>query len=390
MIPFISLSSSIVSIPASTLRWTLFITAFWSVVTLITALQMYDVAAVQNAGVPFGLVLLRQTVMWFVWTGFTAIAISVTRAFPLQGSGQELVQRAAVHLCAMLGVILLHLLLRLSWRRFVPDTELPAVPAALNKAGRSLVIILDALLYWVIVAGYSALSFYRRLRERELLTAHLETQLVEARLAALRMQINPHFLFNALNSISTLVREVRTKEALKALSQLSSLLRTTLDESLHSKNGDYSLLRDELAFLDRYIALEQLRFHDRLLVTKDIEPRSGIEEALLPTLILQPLVENAIKHGIGGLINAGLLIITARKQAEKLVVSIEDDGAGLPPEWEAHPSYGVGLTNIRERLHTLYGECDGERASLLIEPRTPFGTRVTLMIPFQQSCLTIE
>jgi signal transduction histidine kinase len=357
------------------LRWTLAITVFWALVTLVTAQQLYELPAVQDSGISFWFVLARQTVFWFVWAAFTGLAIAAARAFPLHGTLPMLTQRAAVHLCAMLGVILLHLLIRLAWRRFMPDGELAGVPASFYRAGRSVAIVIDALLYWAIVAGYSALSFYRRLRQHELHTAHLETQLAEARLAALRMQINPHFLFNALNSISTLVREIRTKEAVKALSELGSLLRTTLDESL--TKGDVSLLRDELAFLDRYIALEQLRFHERLLVMRDIEP--DVAEALVPTLILQPLVENAIKHGIGGRIEAGLLIITAHKRNGKLVVSIEDDGAGLPPHWSERPRYGVGLSNVRERLQTLYAD----RATLALEPRTPTGTKVTLAIPLQ-------
>jgi LytS/YehU family sensor histidine kinase len=177
----------------------------------------------------------------------------------------------------------------------------------------------------------------------------LATELVQARLQALRMQLNPHFLFNTLNTISALIHE-NPDAADRMIVRLSELLRRTLDR------GDVQEvpLREELEFLRSYLDIEQMRFPDRLTVTFDIEPKT--QELLVPQLILQPLVENALRHGILPREEAGRVEISARVvDGQHLELKVRDDGSGLPAANGSPGREGIGLQNVRSRLAQLYG-----------------------------------
>lgn len=208
----------------------------------------------------------------------------------------------------------------------------------------------DIFKYWIIVLGHLGWQYYKAYRERERQAAALATELVQARLQALRMQINPHFLFNTLNTISALIHD-NPEAADRMVIRLSELLRRTLDR------GDVQEvpLREELDFLRSYLAIEQMRFPDRLAVNYQIEPRS--QELLVPHLILQPLVENALRHGILPREEAGRIDISARVDGEHLELKVRDNGNGLDA---AHANgnggrEGIGLKNVRSRLAQLYG-----------------------------------
>jgi two-component system LytT family sensor kinase len=229
--------------------------------------------------------------------------------------------------------------------------------------------------YWIIVLGYLGWHYYKAFRERERHAAVLATELVQARLQALRMQINPHFLFNTLNTIAALVRE-NPDAAERMIVRLSELLRRTLDR------GDVQEvpLREELDFLRSYLEIEQMRFPDRLTVTFDIEPKAN--ELLVPHLILQPLVENALRHGILPREEAGRIEISARlvgwgerpreaglegndetarqeprptSESQYLELKVRDNGNGLAPANGTPEREGIGLKNVRSRLAQLYG-----------------------------------
>ena len=203
--------------------------------------------------------------------------------------------------------------------------------------------------YWVVVFAHLGWRYYQAYRERELQAAALATELVEARLQALRMQINPHFLFNTLNTIAALVHE-QPESAERMIARLSDLLRRTLDR------GDTQEvpLREELDFLKSYLEIEQMRFPDRLTVTFDIEPRAN--ELLVPHLILQPLVENALRHGIMPREEAGRIEISAHlAEGEHLELKVRDNGNGLTAANTTSAREGIGLKNVRSRLSQLYG-----------------------------------
>jgi two-component sensor histidine kinase len=230
--------------------------------------------------------------------------------------------------------------------------------------------------YWIVVLGHLGWHYYKAFRERERQASALATELVQARLQALRMQINPHFLFNTLNTISALIRE-NPDAADRMIVRLSELLRRTLDR------GDVQEvpLREEIEFLKSYLEIEQMRFSDRLAVTYDIEPKAN--DLFVPHLILQPLVENALRHGIMPREEAGRIEISARvsgwgerprepglegndetarqeprptSESQYLELKVRDNGNGLSPASGTQEREGIGLKNVRSRLTQLYGD----------------------------------
>src|SRR5207249_6432180 len=190
-------------------------------------------------------------------------------------------------------------------------------------------------IYWAIVLAHLGWGYYQQSRERERQASALATELVRTRLEVLRMQLNPHFLFNTLHTISALIHE-NPEDADRIVARLSELLRVSLEQS----DSQEVPLRQELSFLERYLQIEQTRFQDRLAVELDIE--SGLDDILVPSLILQPLVENAIRHGIAPREDMGRLKIAARRLNGMLELKVGDNGPGLPEiEVASHPE-GVG------------------------------------------------
>jgi len=201
-------------------------------------------------------------------------------------------------------------------------------------------------LYFTILGCIYAFTYYREARERASQQARLTAQLAEARLSALRMQLNPHFLFNSLNDITVLVRDQNTRDASRMLELLSGILR----QVLQSGKRQEVTLDEELRFIEKYLAIEQVRFSDRLQVRWSIDP--DVRDALVPEFILQPLVENAVRHGVSKRSEAGLIEITGLESDGELVLGVQDDGPGCV----AASNAGVGLANTRARLETLFGE----------------------------------
>jgi two-component system LytT family sensor kinase len=199
--------------------------------------------------------------------------------------------------------------------------------------------------------------------------SRLSEQLTGARLAALQAQLNPHFLFNSLNTIAVLVRDGDSREAARVVEQLSEVLRRTL-----SRKENETALEDELELVRQYLAVEQARFSDRLRPQFDVDPSTL--GAAIPTFALQHLVENAVRHGIARRTEAGRVAIAARRDGEMLEVTVEDDGPGIADD--APQTAGHGLENTRERLRTLYGG----RASLNVT-RKEQGTIARLRVPFR-------
>ncbi len=228
--------------------------------------------------------------------------------------------------------------------------------------------------FWACPGPHAhALLFYGRSRDRERRGLELESRLTQARLQALRMQINPHFLFNTLNSISSLVYD-QPKVADEMIGSLSDLLRVTLNTSHRQEVA----LREELEFLDQYLFIEQTRFGDRLTVTKEIDPT--VLDAAVPNLILQPLVENAFKHGIEARLGPGAITVSARRDGERLRLSrVSDSGRSSPAGSPPRLIEGVGLSNTRARLRGLYGD----RATVVFGPRPECGFQVVMHLPLR-------
>jgi len=231
---------------------------------------------------------------------------------------------------------------------------------------------LDVLVYGSVMGLCLAITGFRTSQERERRAVELEARLASARLQALRMQINPHFLFNALNSIATLVY-VDPRAADEMLGDLSGLLRRSLD----SMDAQEIPLVQELEFIAGYIRIEQRRFGERLRVEQRVPDELG--SALVPALVLQPLVENAIRHGIEPRRGPGLVVIEAAREGGALRLVVQDNGRGLDGSDRGGSGHqGVGLANTRARLRGLYGADQ----SLALGPAEPEGCRVEIRLPF--------
>jgi two-component system LytT family sensor kinase len=230
--------------------------------------------------------------------------------------------------------------------------------------------IIDMAYYWAVLAfGYS-LEIYQRYKNEELRSAQLEARLVETELKALREQLRPHFLFNTMNTIAVLVREGKNDEAVNLIARLSSLLRMSLDNTRVQE----VTLRQEMDFLERYIDIQKVRFSDRLQVDIEIEPAAM--EARIPNLILQPLVENAILHGVAPKSGPGRVTVSGRVTAGQLHLEVSDDGPGIG-DGSKRAKEGIGLSNTRERLAKIYGSHG--HLSLRSEPGR--GVSVQIILP---------
>ena len=229
--------------------------------------------------------------------------------------------------------------------------------------------------YWVIVGTYIAIDYQNHLRNRHVRTAELERLLSDARLNVLRMQLQPHFLFNALNTISAHI-ESEPRRARLMLERLGDLLRLSLDHIDHQEIE----LDQELAFVERYLQLQAMRFEDRLSVSMNLAP--DVQGALVPPFILQPLVENAIQHGAGARSANGTIAVDAWRDNGHVRLAVRDNGPGLPAGWSMERNQGIGIANTRERLRHLYGE---QNQSLKISQEAGGGVRVDLRLPFHSS-----
>lgn len=220
---------------------------------------------------------------------------------------------------------------------------------------------------------YFGIRYYQQLQEQTEATLKATAAAHQAQLKMLRYQLNPHFLFNTLNAISTLILDGANETANKAVSRLSDFLRYTLDNDPMSR----VTLGTELGALDLYLEIEKVRFGDRLIIEKDVEEPAL--DALVPSLILQPLIENAIKYAISPSETGGTLSIAARVRHGMLMITLSDTGPGLGSGNNGHKSCGVGLKNTRERLQQLYGE----RQAFAIGPNEPRGLTITINIPYE-------
>jgi two-component system LytT family sensor kinase len=241
-------------------------------------------------------------------------------------------------------------------------------PAALSSFyGRN---IIDMAYYWAVLAfGYS-LEIYQRYKNEELRSAQLEARLIETELKALREQMRPHFLFNTMNTIAVLVREGKNDEAVNLIARLSTLLRMSLDNT----GVQEVTLRQEMDFLVRYVDIQKARFSDRLQVEIRIEPAAM--EARIPNLILQPLVENAILHGVAPKSGPGKVTISGRVADGQLHLEVRDDGPGLG-DGTKRSKEGIGLSNTRERIAKIYGA----HGHLSLRSEAGHGVSVQIILP---------
>jgi two-component system LytT family sensor kinase len=247
-------------------------------------------------------------------------------------------------------------------RNGIPETFMMQVRSRLN---------LQLMIYSAIAGTGAALTLYERYQDREVTAARLQAELAAARLQALRGHLQPHFLFNSLHSIAALARTGDTAGVVRLTAALSDLLRHVLDA------GDrHASLAEELQIVERYLDIQRTRFADRLQVTVDLAP--DVANARVPLLIVQPLVENAVRHGLAPRVREGELIVRAIRDNGLVRIDVEDTGVGLPPGWRQHDATGTGLRNLASRLAAEFGEA----AALDVAPRDGGGVRATITLPY--------
>ena len=305
---------------------------------------------------------------WYLWALFVPLVAAAARRFPITGADR--VVHGALHLGIAFLVTVAHAILEIGVQHALGIRHSTVGLFAMITFQRAFwQLPYDLLAYAAILGLVMAVDVWRRYREGQLAAAALGQELADARLQALRTQINPHFLFNAMNSIAMLVRRGDGPRAVTMIAGLSDLLRDVLQDRPEQEVR----LRDELAFLTRYLSVEEVRFSDRLQVAVDAE--ESLLDAYVPNLVLQPLVENAIKHGISRRASAGHLTISAERRNGTLALRVTDDGPGLGTE---PPTEGVGLRNVRARLSHLYGGNQG----LVLAQAPSGGAIVTVTLPF--------
>ena len=350
-------------------RWIKWIGLFgvWTLIGFSFAHQYYVSSASFGNPVPWRHAVGHSLADWYLFAALS-IPVSVLAArFAIERANWK--RRAGIHLAA--GV-----LFSLSWitaRAGIGIWQGSVGAASFSTLFGSLLVktfYFNLFVYGVVVSVAHAFDYYRKFHEREVNTLELEKRLTQAKLQALQMQLNPHFLFNTLHAISALVHK-DAEAADRMISRLSLLLRYTLE----STDAHEVSLKEELAFLDRYLEIEKTRFGNRLSVLHDIDPETL--NARVPNLLLQPLVENAILHGIEPQSKPGRIELRAHRDNEHLRIEVRDNGAGLPGA--DLPSEGVGLTNTRARLQQLYGN----RQSIEFSNAAEGGLRVRVTIPFR-------
>jgi two-component system, LytTR family, sensor kinase len=298
----------------------------------------------------------------YVWAVLAPFVMALSRRFPFTRA--TLHRSLLVHVPASILVSLLKLVVDRMLRRALFGFRSYILISSLAP---------NFLFYWGIVAAAHGVAYYRSSKDRELRASQLEARLAQARLQVLQMQLHPHFLFNTLNAISELVHE-DPETADRMIVGLSDLLR----EGLAGSDLQEVPLRRELALLERYLDIQRTRFGDRLRVDMDVA--ADVLDARVPHLLLQPIVENAVRHGIGSRATSGRVTITAGAVGDSLRIRVQDDGRGLArTDGTSPPSEGVGLGNTRERLHTLYGA--GDRLTVTSPPAG--GTIVELTLPLK-------
>ncbi len=342
-------------------RFWLIAIAIWTLCPILMAVQAAFSAIYAGNAVEWGRLLPIRLVDWYSCALFTPVCFWLVRRFPLQRGAR--VRNLAVQFVVISIVVALKFAIFVEVARYLFPAEPWRFDQMLVRG-----FVSESIAFWCLLALVYAIEYHRRLRERELQAARLETELASARLDALTAQLQPHFLFNTLHSISTLMRR-DVEAADEMLTHLGDLLHRTLRQG-----GRHEVtLAEELELLRHYTDIMKIRFQDRLAVRVDVD--ESVLPALVPNLVLQPLVENAIRHGISRKPGAGLLEIAARRDGATLEISVRDDGEGLSGAEE-----GVGLSNTRRRLRQLYGEAQslelvpGGEGGLMVRMRLPMRT----------------
>lgn len=309
---------------------------------------------------------------WYVWAPLSPLIAWIGRRVPLRRPVRA--RAVAVHVASSLAVGVVHAMVLATARAlFDPGSASLTWSAQLTMALQDWLPI-SIFLYWVVLGGARALENARRSRAEALRAAALEARLARSELAVLRAQLHPHFLFNALNTAVSLVRARDPDAGVRVLTHLSDLLR----HLVHGVAQEVTL-GEELALLESYLEIERARFRHRLSV--DVHVPAELLDAVVPGLVLQPIVENAVRHGVGAREAPGRVRVEAGASRETLWLRVCDDGPGFPRPWRIESARGVGLRNTSERLARLYGDSAGLQLTNMAEG----GAEVIVRLPLHRA-----
>ena len=316
--------------------------------------------------------LLGSLAQWWSWGLVTPLILWIDARLPFKEN--QLARRILAHLPASVVLIVVYFyvvitmgaLLGLGTPRMFANAHF--LPTAALQG-----LLWSWLVYWVIFGVHQTFRYHQHYLASELRLERMERSFSEAHLNALRMQLDPHFLFNALNTISSQV-ERDPRLARTMIEHLGDLLRL----SLEARDKQEIPLAEELAFLDHYVAIQKIRFAENLRIEMQVAPE--VKYALVPCLIVQPLVENAIRHGISRRASGGTVTVTAERVSDRVEIRVVDDGVGLPLDWTLETSSGMGLSVTRERIIGLHP--DGN-SRFSVQPRNGGGTEVQISLPLR-------
>ena len=309
---------------------------------------------------------------WWSWGLVAPLIVAADRRLPC--SEKDIGRRLLAHVPLSLAMTALYIYVAAAVRAamglgtWAAVSDLRLLTSALQG-----MFLWSWLVYWLIVGAWLARQYHQRFLSSELRVERMERLSSDARLHALRLQLDPHFLFNTLNTISAQV-EHHPKLARRMIEHLGDLLRLTLE----TRDRPDVSLAEEMAFLEHYLEIQRIRFGDRLKFDTSIAPEAS--HALVPALIVQPLVENAIRHGISKRASGGTVVVSAQVVGDHLTLLVQDDGAGLPADWQADVSSGLGLSVTRQRVLGLY---PAGTSRFEVRRRTGGGTEVEIRLPLK-------
>lgn len=357
----------------NTLQW-LFPSAICVLLGVVFSIQDYFLQARKGEPVTWSYAFLDMMPFWFFWAALSPFIWRLSRRHRFER--RRRLSSLLVHMPTsfILASVYPLLYILVSMASSVGATT-PQVSGRLHFFFFINTHVFGIVIYWVILTIILTLNYYGQYQEEMLRASQLKAQLAQAELQTLKMQLQPHFLFNALHSVTALVLKNDNREAVRMINRLGELLRLAIRDT----NTQLVALGQELEFTELYLEIEQIRFRDRLTVEIDIEP--GTLDAEVPNLILQPLVENAVRHAIAPHSSAGRIEIVARRRDGKLFLEVSDDGPGLPVDWRDSQREGVGLKNARARLTQLYGD----KYDFDLRNGKEKGAVVTLLIPFRMT-----
>jgi two-component system LytT family sensor kinase len=339
----------------------------WTLLAFLSAAGAHVYMASSGTPISWAQLLAWNFLISLVWTVLTPVVYELTRYYTFDRNRWKL--SLPIHLVSSVVLAFVGAVAMVAINPLVTWTKEPTIPFFAHVLSRT---FMDIQRYWYVLFITQAIAFYGKYQERQLLSSQLEAQLANAQLEVLKIQLEPHFLFNTLNSIASLARHDGPAAEHMTL-QLADLLRMSLDGiGVHEVP-----LHRELMFLQKYVDIQQIRFHDRLSVETDVDPRTL--DTLVPNLILQPLVENAIRHGISPRRTPGLVRITIWRDRDDVWMEIRDNGVGFTRGRGVMPPEGVGLRNTRGRLRQLYNEDH----AMVLEDAQGGGCSVRIRVPYR-------